>query len=257
MPTNEDLYHYGRFAHEAELAWDEKTPTKPKPITLPDGYTFATIIDAETSILGTDHQRQFFGFVAVMVDAPRDVVVVWRGTEGWRDWVQDLETFDKETYPYANAGKVHQGFLDLYKSDPCREPLMAALEGLVKDKDFDVMHVTGHSLGGSLAVLNALDIATNLGVQPIMWTFGGPRVGNTHFKKAFDKAVESCVRVVNKPDKVPKVPPWEFGYHHVKGQYEIDSSKVAKHGLVCYHTMPTYLHMLESSSPLTEDCTPD
>ena len=257
MPTKEDLYQYGRFAHEAEQAWDNDNQATPKPITVPDGYEVVANIHAEASVLGLDANLQFFGFIAQTTAKPRDLVVSWRGTEGWKDWVDDFEAFDKITFPYGDAGKIHHGFADIYASPPCRDPLMAELDKLLGEGDVSALHVTGHSLGAALAVVNTLDIVLNLGFQPIMWAFAGPRVGDTHFKKAFDAAVDRAVRVVNKPDVVPKVPPWEFGYHHVKGEYEIDSTGVAKHGIECWHTMPTYLHLLNPHSPLSPGCVPE
>ncbi len=256
MPTKEDLYQYGRFALEAERAWDKENQSSHKPIDVPDGYEVRYVIQAEASILGIGDGLQFFGFVAATRAKPHDVVVSWRGTEGWKDWVDDLEGVKKIHFHFAEAGQLHQGFHDIYHSTPCRDPLLGELKKLLDAGDVAALHVTGHSLGAALAVINTLDIVTNLGVQPLMWTFAGPRVGDTHFKNAFDAAVDHAVRVVNKPDVVPKVPPWELGYHHVKGEYEIDSTGVAKHSVGCRHAMTTYLHLLDPSSDLSPNCVP-
>jgi predicted lipase len=49
-------------------------------------------------------------------------------------------------------------------------------------------------------------------------TFGAPRAGGKSFAKylsSFSSAVQSMVRVVNKADLVPHVPPQFIGYSHV------------------------------------------
>lgn len=45
--------------------------------------------------------------------------------------------------------------------------------------------VTGHSLGGSLATLAAVDIQKDIKAVDIMYTFGSPRTGNTQFSNYF------------------------------------------------------------------------
>jgi predicted lipase len=41
--------------------------------------------------------------------------------------------------------------------------------------------VTGHSLGGALAVIAALDLKLSLNVKVTVYTYGQPRVGNAKF----------------------------------------------------------------------------
>ncbi len=52
------------------------------------------------------------------------------------------------------------------------------------------LYVTGHSLGGALAVLATLDIAVNTAFHsPIMYTLAGPRVSDPDFANRFDAVV--------------------------------------------------------------------
>ena len=66
--------------------------------------------------------------------------------------------------------------------------------------------MTGHSLGGALANLAALEIKKeNPAVEVCCYTYGAPRVGNVAFASMCDAAFESW-SVINDDDPVPRVP---------------------------------------------------
>lgn len=67
--------------------------------------------------------------------------------------------------------------------------------------------LTGHSLGGALALLNAYEAATSFSDVFInIISFGAPRVGNLAFKEKLNELGVKTLRVVNKQDIVPKLP---------------------------------------------------
>jgi hypothetical protein len=67
--------------------------------------------------------------------------------------------------------------------------------------------VTGHSLGGALALLAAWRFLRKTIDVYRVYTFGGPMVGNDTAVKAFDRELEGKVyRFVHGPDLVPKLP---------------------------------------------------
>ena len=75
--------------------------------------------------------------------------------------------------------------------------------------------VTGHSLGGALAVLLAATMReSNLPVDGL-YTFGAPRVGDKSFADRLDRALEGAAhwRVVNEGDLGPHVPFEAFFSH--------------------------------------------
>ena len=76
------------------------------------------------------------------------------------------------------------------------------------------IHRTGHSLGGALATLCALDVQYNFPDKQVScYTFGSPKVGNSYFKDSFNKRVPQTYRFVNSADTVPALPPG--GFEHV------------------------------------------
>eukprot|EP00243_Klebsormidium_subtile_P006352 TRINITY_DN268_c0_g2_i1.p1 TRINITY_DN268_c0_g2~~TRINITY_DN268_c0_g2_i1.p1 ORF type:complete len:702 (-),score=204.36 TRINITY_DN268_c0_g2_i1:575-2527(-) len=140
-------------------------------------------------------------------------------------------TAASEAWECAGEGpQVHEGFYELY--DPTgddmkplpksgkapRHVVHETVEQLLSvHTKTRTISVTGHSLGGALAVLSAYDIVEsgcNVGangrVQVACFAFEAPRVGNPAFKDSFEanhvKNKLSAIRVVNKPDIVTQVP---------------------------------------------------
>ena len=75
--------------------------------------------------------------------------------------------------------------------------------------------VTGHSLGGALAVL-AADILNAQGfLIHSVYTFGQPRVGDATFAARYNMTLgQRTFRIVNSNDLVPRLPGWLMGYRH-------------------------------------------
>ena len=147
------------------------------------------------------------------------IVAAFRGTEaptsieGLRDWLLtdavnlliqpegDLGT------DFAAAGvtaRWHQGFMralgDIW------DPLFEAIAAERKKSDRPVW-LTGHSLGGALAVLAAWRFKRRFVPVHQIYTFGGPMVGNAETGKAIDKEYPNRIfRYVNSPDMVPLLP---------------------------------------------------
>lgn len=136
--------------------------------------------------------------------------VAFRGSEetGLADWLTDAK-FIPRPFPFG-AGKtegatVHQGFIEAYQS--VREAVLDA----VKKSPHQRVVTVGHSLGGALAVLCALDIQCNVpGKMAYCYTFGAPKVGNDKFVAAFEQQVPRAFRFVNGADVVPALPPGAY-----------------------------------------------
>ena len=68
--------------------------------------------------------------------------------------------------------------------------------------------MTGHSLGGAVATLSAIQIAKFVSKERIVFmNYGSPRVGNQNFVNYFMSIIPNGIRVVNYKDPVPHLPP--------------------------------------------------
>lgn len=146
-------------------------------------------------------------------------VIGFRGSEetGLWDWITDLK-FIQQVYPYGEKKdskvRVHFGFISAYKS------VREAIHNEVKKTPHSRIICTGHSLGGALATLCALDIQYNFPDKEVScYTYGSPKVGNSRFVESFNRRVPNTFRFVNSADSVPKLPPGR--YEHVGVLYHI------------------------------------
>jgi len=125
------------------------------------------------------------------------------------DWSQYAHlTKKKQTRFLASACKdipkcrVHRGFLKAVG-----QILGPLLEFISKRSDIKKFVCTGHSLGGALAALCGLFLATSHDdIQVDVCTFGSPKVGDAKFAAYFNQHVHSCFRVVQRGDPITKTP---------------------------------------------------
>lgn len=94
-------------------------------------------------------------------------------------------------------GRVHLGFSSVLKRT------WDKVEPILNDAADKPLFVTGHSMGGALAVLTACRLA-KAGRPPVAtYTFGAPRVGDPAFCAGY---ALPTYRVVNRLDLVPEMP---------------------------------------------------
>jgi len=162
---------------------------------IPEGYTLVgPIVAAPAKTL------DFYGFI---IESPDSIVIAFRGTRSNPDWIADA-AITQTAFPYTRIKLgIHSGFAAIYKA--CRQQIMDTLSALDSSKQ---LYITGHSLGGALAVLCALDATVNTSYNaPVMYNFGSPRVGNPKFVQAYNEVVSNSVRIVNTNDIVVLLPP--------------------------------------------------
>lgn len=138
------------------------------------------------------------GYVAMIGDT---AVVMFRGTNPpeIQDWFANLNNraFKSE------HGQVHAGFWASY------ETLHDQLIEVLRQKQPKRIWITGHSLGGALAVVCGYKLMTDEGKEIAgVMTFGQPRVGSPEFCKHMDSELRGrMVHFVNENDLVPRIPP--------------------------------------------------
>ena len=147
------------------------------------------------------------------------IVVAFRGTEspttieGLKDWLLSdavnlliLPTGRLGT-DFAAAGvgaRFHQGFIDALND--IWIPVFTTVQEELKQSERPLW-ITGHSLGGALAVLSAWLFHRKFVSVHQVYTFGGPMIGNVEAASAFNRELAGKIfRYVNGPDPVPKLP---------------------------------------------------
>ena len=133
-----------------------------------------------------------------------DRYLVFRGTESNnpRDWLTDARFGPRST----SLGRVHSGFDDAL--DEVWSDVLAHL-----GTDPRHLTITGHSLGGGLAILAAARLAESGRSPKAVYVFGCPRVGLADFRDAYDSLLQaSTFRIINHIDLVTRVPLLVQGY---------------------------------------------
>ncbi|WP_327063854.1 lipase family protein [Kitasatospora purpeofusca] len=149
------------------------------------------------------------------------IVIAFRGTEPQqiRDWLSDAST---PPWPGpARTGYLHYGFGEALES-VFPDVRKAVTELRTDDRG---VWLTGHSLGGALAMLAAARLLLEdprVAVDGVV-TFGQPRTCDRLLAEAYNKGLRNRMyRFVNNNDLVPQLPP-EPAYTHVDALRYIDS----------------------------------
>ena len=116
-----------------------------------------------------------------------------------------------------------------------------------------VIEVTGHSLGSALATLYvAENAAAGLVRTPLICTFASPRVGDPTFATTFNQLGLTSWRIVNELDLVPNFP--FIGFQHIDTLHLYNSGSSVTWSLTCWHSLRTYLHLLDPKQSLDPGC---
>lgn len=202
-----------------------------------------------------------------------DVVIVIRGTEGIEEWIHDAQFLMIPCPFLADAGHTEDGFTAMYLSMTTTiatgsASVTKALSTVRFPKPVSSLTICGHSLGGALATLLALDVAANTNYKNlVVYTYASPRTGGPQFAAKYNDVVPETFRVAGRLDLVPKLP-LPPAYDHVLGLYDLASVQLGlppkvlvKPDLVCQHILTTYLHLLSQQGatsilPLKPECVP-
>ena len=204
----------------------------------PEGPTrFRSELGLEARLISGDNTQVYVG------DNDRSIVVAFRGSEapttldGLKDWLLTnannylILPEGRVGTDFAAAGvgaRFHRGFLEALAM--VWEPLQAAVSQALQAKERPLW-VTGHSLGGALALLAAWRLQRNfLAVHEIV-TFGAPMIGNEAAAKAFEQEFAGKIfRYIDLEDVVPHLPSVSLvanAYTHCLNEVAMSAAQVA------------------------------
>lgn len=207
----------------------------------------------------------------VCQNAAGDTVVVIRGTEGILEWMHDT-VFDQVPFMVdgmeaTSIGFTDDGFTGMYKSlrlgpQSDAPKVVAGFNDLTFPQSVASLTLTGHSLGGALITMLAIDLTiTNRMTPPTVYTFGSPRVGDATFVSVYNRFITDSWRIANRIDIVPTLP--ISPYEHVNNLYELNPVRadpfevLVQMGILCEHHPETYLFLLSNGAiPLRPECQP-
>lgn len=203
------------------------------------------------------------------------IVVAFRGTYSIANTIVDLSTVPQEYVPYpapspppsspeskrspdeespspsmeqgarCNNCTVHLGFWESWQM--AREIVLPQLKSLREKYPSHQLHLVGHSLGGAVACLAALELKLSHGwgndQDMIVTTFGEPRVGNHQLARFIDRTFNLTVsspslpssldaeqrtyrRITHINDPVPLLPLDEWGYRPHGGEIFISKQEL-------------------------------
>jgi hypothetical protein len=178
----------------------------------------------------------------------RVIILCYRGTEPGvlGSWLGDADVgSESSTLPLGDGGekvRVHAGFHRNVRATwlAVTDELTVAREGrsIVNhdarlDHPLHALYVTGHSLGGAMAVLFALAVTGSKVHRPIaetlraVYTFGQPMVVAGKLPPETEQFERKLCRHVLTSDPIPALPPASWGpfrhigreYRHVEGRW--------------------------------------
>lgn len=160
------------------------------------------------------------GFVAID-DVNQLIVLAFRGSESLTNWRVNLNGIRRHT-DLCKHCHVHGGFWDAWTE--IRDKVKTKVLGAVTNHPNYRLVITGHSLGGAIAILAAGEfrkINHDLAARTQLYTFGSPRVGNGHTAAFLTYQSSLSFRITSMSDPVPREPPLLFGYRNTSPEYWI------------------------------------
>lgn len=202
--TPEDAYHYATF----------------NSITYCGGYSLHTwrchACSGDVQLVFVANDIYHSGRVLLLRDNTRkEIVLAIRGSRHLRNWIENM-VYEFAPLPRVEGVRVHKGFKD--SSDVLTANYIKTLSTTLKNHADYRFVITGHSLGGAVAILAALELKHRLQIpweKIEVFTYGQPRTGDVAFARYVNSLPMHVTRVVNDNDIVPHILP-EYGHfaHH-------------------------------------------
>lgn len=125
-------------------------------------------------------------------------ILALRGTQTLPDVSDDARLYQVD---FEFGGQIHAGFSEVYLQ------IKDAVLDSLRKHSFSEIIVCGHSLGGAVAALLTVALATASDAPLIdLICFATPRVGDEAFCTVLSRSARAHVRVQNSADVVPQLP---------------------------------------------------
>ena len=170
------------------------------------------------------------------------IYIIFRGTlstgEKLTNWMASRQD---AVFDDLKGGGVHRGFHQCYAS--VHRPILKFLAQEATPGRH--IRITGHSLGGALAFLAAMDIATSgLPFRSLeVFSTGAPLVGSQKWASYYNQQPIATWRIANERDLVTRIPPPILGFHHVGTPILFSSPE----GANAHNLAQTYLPALQAA----------
>jgi triacylglycerol lipase len=201
------------MAWMSQLAYETAHPDKIKLICrLWDLQLLQIIANDSGSGLLKIHTR------GVIVKGHGGLIMAFAGTDPLvpANWISDFDVglnvgFNTGPGLGLTPGPLHRGFDKAF--DAVSEQVTQALA----ERGSEPLLITGHSMGGALAVIAADHCLTEKKLRATaVYAFGMPRVGDEDFAVRYNDTLGAITyRLVHGDDIVATVPPSRFGFRHV------------------------------------------
>ncbi len=228
QPIPEHTWQHGHYLGLAcDLAYLPEPLGKPK---------YREQLNLHANLVSVDNTQ------AYICENAHSIVVAFRGSErpnsldGFKDWLlTNARNFlvlpeGRIGTDFAAAGvgaRFHRGFMQAL--DEVWSPLHLSVDQAMRRKERPLW-VTGHSLGGALALLCAWRLHQKFLPVHRICTFGAPMIGNTAAAEAYHREFPGkIVRYVDHGDMVPRLPTMSLlsnEYEHVQREIRVGDEDV-------------------------------
>jgi len=216
----------GAFGRQKPIPWDDAIPWNPIPwnaaLTLAEisnaTYSDKRAQDTFLRDLGATQVKPIANKSSLGIVASNDdvVVIAFRGTNGFADWLYDANILSRKDDDAGAA--MHTGFYEA--TDLIFQNIYD--EAILQGANKKVVCVTGHSLGGAMAVAFAYRAVKEKELVPAgIVTFGQPLLLNTKLAQfMLNTFASKYARYVNNWDIVTRLLPT---YRHAGSRTHLTS----------------------------------
>uniref|UniRef100_A0AC35UC31 Lipase_3 domain-containing protein n=1 Tax=Rhabditophanes sp. KR3021 TaxID=114890 RepID=A0AC35UC31_9BILA len=147
--------------------------------------------------------------IYVTLESYNTTIIAFRGTEKFDQYLEQLKASFQNPQDYTESGVAHGKISSYYlrAGDMTYDNFLSA--SIAANPLQQNIIITGHSLGGALAIMTGLNLLKRNLVLPDnlkVITFGEPRIGDYEFAQYVQSRLNYLFRVVHYHDIIPHFP---------------------------------------------------